>query len=81
MQAQVSTGAAGGQRVSSLREKMLTQMTEKGLAEATREAYVRGVLGLAEHCDGRRPEAITHRSCGNRHCVSAGTQNQPVMGS
>jgi site-specific recombinase XerD len=38
---------------------MLTQMTEKGLAEATREAYVRGVLGLVEHYGRRRPEAIT----------------------
>jgi len=59
MQEQVSTGTAGGHRVSSLRERMIAQMTEKGLAEATRDAYVRGVLGLVEHCGGRRPEAIS----------------------
>ena len=63
MQADRNTGAEGGQQVSSgkseLRAKMLAQMTEKGLAEATQEVYVRGVLGLVRHCGGRRPEAIS----------------------
>jgi site-specific recombinase XerD len=59
MQEQVSTGTAGSQRVSSLRETMLAQMTEKGLAEATRDAYVNGVLGLVRHYGGRKPEAIS----------------------
>jgi integrase/recombinase XerD len=61
MQAERSTGATGGKQVSSgpeLRARMLAQMTEKGLAEATQAAYVRGVLGLVRHCGGRRPEAI-----------------------
>jgi site-specific recombinase XerD len=38
---------------------MLAQMTQKGLAEATRDAYVNGVLGLVRHCGGRKPEAIS----------------------
>jgi integrase/recombinase XerD len=63
MQAERSTGAAGGHQVSSkgskLRAQMLAQMTEKGLAEATREAYIRGVQGLVKHYGGRRPEAIS----------------------
>jgi hypothetical protein len=59
MQEQVSTGTAGSQRVSSLREAILAQMTEKGLAEATRDAYVNGVLGLVRHYGGRKPEAIS----------------------
>ena len=62
MQAKGSTGATGGKQVSSrgseLRARMLAQMQEKGLAEATQAAYVRGVLGLVQHCDGRRPEDI-----------------------
>ena len=59
MQEQVSTGTAGSQRVSLLRETMLAQMTQKGLAEATRDAYVNGVLGLVRHYGGRKPEAIS----------------------
>ena len=63
MQAERSTGAAGGQQVSAkgskLRAQMLAQMAEKGLAEATREAYIRGVQGLVKHYGGRRPEAIS----------------------
>lgn len=59
MRKQVSTEKAGGHRVSSLRQTMLSQMAEKGLAELTQEAYVRGVLSLVEHCEGRRPEDIT----------------------
>jgi len=62
MQAERSTEAAGGQQVSrqgsALRARMLAQMTQKGFAEATQMAYVRGVLGLVNHCGGRRPEAI-----------------------
>ncbi len=62
MQAERSTGMTGGQQGSSsgseLRARMLAQMTEKGLAEATQAAYVRGVLGLVQRCGGRRPEAI-----------------------
>lgn len=62
MQTKGSTGVAGGQQVSTggsqLRTRMLAQMTEKGLAEATQAMYVRGVLGLVEHCGGRRPEDI-----------------------
>jgi site-specific recombinase XerD len=38
---------------------MRAQMTEKGLAEATQDAYVRGVLGLVQHCHRRAPEAIS----------------------
>jgi site-specific recombinase XerD len=38
---------------------MLEQMRQKGLVEATRDSYVRGVLGLVAHCGGRRPEAIS----------------------
>jgi len=38
---------------------MLGLMAERGFAEATRIAYVRGVLGLVERCGGRGPEAIT----------------------
>jgi len=59
MQEQGSTGQAGGQRISALRETMLAQMTAKGLTEATRDAYVRAVLGLVRHCGGRKPEAIS----------------------
>jgi integrase/recombinase XerD len=63
MQAKRSTGSESGQQVSApgsaLRARMLAQMTEKGLAEATQAAYVRGVLGLVEHCEGRKPEAIS----------------------
>jgi integrase/recombinase XerD len=50
---------APGPRVSPLRERMLALMAERGFAEATREAYVKGVLGLVERCGGRGPEAIT----------------------
>lgn len=63
MQAERSTAAAGGQQVSAtgtgLRARMLAQMAEKGMAEATQAAYVRGVLGLVKHCNGRTPEAIS----------------------
>ena len=63
MQSKGSTGAAGGQQVlsrgSALRASMIAQMAEKGLLEATQEAYVRGVLGLVKHCQGRAPEAIS----------------------
>jgi len=45
--------------VSPLRERMLGLMAERGFAEATRIAYVRGVLGLVERYGGRGPEAIT----------------------
>jgi site-specific recombinase XerD len=38
---------------------MIAQMTEKGMSEATQNAYVRGVLGLVRHYGGRRPEVIT----------------------
>jgi len=62
MQSQHSTGAAGGQPVSTqgsaLRAKMIAQMTVKGLAAATQAAYIRGVLGLVRHCGGRPPETI-----------------------
>ncbi len=34
MQEQDSTGQAGGQRVSALREKLPAQLTKRGLAEA-----------------------------------------------
>ena len=50
---------APGPRVSPLRERMLALMAERGFAEATRAAYVRGVLGLVGRCGGRGPEAIT----------------------
>jgi site-specific recombinase XerD len=46
-------------RVSPLRERMLALMAERGFAEATRIAYVRGVLGLVARCGGRGPEAVT----------------------
>lgn len=46
-------------RVSPLRERMLAQMGERGFAEATKAAYVKGVLGLVARCGGRGPEAIT----------------------
>ena len=67
MQAERSTGTAGGQQVSSLvcaqgsglRAKMVAQMADKGLAETTQAMYVRGVLGLVKHCSGRNPEAIS----------------------
>ena len=49
---------APGPRVSPLRERMLALMAERGFAEATREAYVRGVLGLVARCGGRGPEQI-----------------------
>ena len=62
MQAKGSTGTAGGKQVSTrgseLRARMLAQMKEKGLAEDTQAAYVRGVLGLVKHCGGRRPQDI-----------------------
>ena len=62
MQTKGSIGTADGKPVSvrgsELRARMLAQMTEKGLADATQEAYVRGVLGLVKHCGGRRPEEI-----------------------
>jgi integrase/recombinase XerD len=62
MQAKGSTGTADGKPVSArgseLRARMLAQMKEKGLAEATQAAYVRGVLGLVKHCGGRAPEEI-----------------------
>lgn len=48
---------APGPRVSPLRERMLALMAERGFAEATRAAYVRGVLGLVARCGGRGPEA------------------------
>ena len=50
---------APGPRVSPLRERMLALMAERGFAEATRAAYVRGVLGLVGRCGGRGPEQIT----------------------
>jgi integrase/recombinase XerD len=63
MQSERSTGTAGGQQISArgseLRARMLAQMTEKGMAEATQAAYVRGVLGLVQHYGGRKPEAIS----------------------
>ena len=63
MQAERSTGTASGQQVSprgsALRARMVAQMTAQGLAEATQAAYVRGVLGLVQHCGGRKPEAIS----------------------
>jgi len=46
-------------RVSPLRTRMLALMAERGFAEATREAYVKGVLGLVGRCGGRGPEEIT----------------------
>ena len=46
MQEQDSTGQAGGQRVSALREKLPAQLTEKELAEAPRDAHMRSVSGL-----------------------------------
>ena len=48
-----------GRPVSPLRARMLALMAERGFAEATREAYVKGVIGLVERCGGRGPEAIT----------------------
>ena len=46
MRKQVSTEKAGGHRVSSLRQTMLSQMAEKGLAELTQEAYRSRSFGL-----------------------------------
>ena len=45
--------------VSPLRTRMLALMAERGFAEATRDAYVKGILGLVERYGGRGPEAIT----------------------
>jgi len=45
--------------VSPLRARMLALMAERGFAEATRDAYVKGVLGLVGRCGGRGPEQIT----------------------
>ena len=63
MQEKRSTAAGDGQQVSSqgsaLRARMLAQMAEKGLAEATQAMYVRGVLGLVKHYGGRKPETIS----------------------
>lgn len=82
MQSKRSTGSAVGQQVSStpvsargseLRARMIAQMTEKGLAEATRDAYVRGVLGLVEHCSRRAPEAI---SVGEARAYIAGLKDK-----
>lgn len=79
MQSKSSTGMAGSQQVSSqgsvLRAKMLAQMTEKGLAEGTQEAYVRGVLGLVKHCNRRAPEAI---SVGEARAYIAGLKDDGV---
>jgi site-specific recombinase XerD len=62
MTAKRSKVTVDGQQVcaqgSALRERMVAQMTEKGLAEATQAAYIRGVLGLVRHCGARRPEEI-----------------------
>lgn len=55
----VTPPSVAGPRVSPLRERMLALMEERGFAEPTRAAYVRGVLGLVERCGGRGPEAIT----------------------
>ena len=59
---QDSRDSSGGQQVSAggskLRARMIAQMTQKGLADSTQAAYVRGVLGLVKHCGGRAPEAI-----------------------
>jgi site-specific recombinase XerD len=46
------------QPVSPLRARMLELMSERGLAEQTQAAYVRGVLGLVKYCGGRKPEEI-----------------------
>ena len=63
MQTNRSTVAEDGQQVSAqgsaLRARMLAQMTEKGLAEATQAVYVRGVLGLVKHYGGRKPETLS----------------------
>ena len=45
---------APGPRVSPLRERMLALMAERGFAEATREAYVRGVDGAGSAVVTRR---------------------------
>ncbi len=62
-------------RVSKLRARMLAQMTEKGLAEATQATYVRGVLGLVKYCSGRAPEAI---SVGEAHAYIASLKDDKV---
>jgi integrase/recombinase XerD len=68
MPEQGSTGTVSGKQVSgpgtgkppsALQAKMREQMTEKGLAEATQDAYVRAVLGLVRHYDRRPPAAIS----------------------
>ena len=44
--------------VSPLRARMLAAMTERKFVHGTQAAYVRAIVGLVRHCDGRRPEAI-----------------------
>ncbi len=44
--------------MTPLRRKMIEDMELAGLAAATRESYVWGVCGLAQHY-GRSPEALT----------------------
>ncbi len=53
-----SAGKKANEKGSALRARMRARMTEKGLSESTQAAYVRAVLGLVRHCDGRSPEAI-----------------------
>jgi integrase/recombinase XerD len=79
MQSKRSKGAACGQQVSSrgseLRTRMRAQMTERGMAEATQDAYIRGVLGLVKHYNRRAPEAI---SVGEARAYIAGLKDKGV---
>ena len=66
MHAEVSTGPVGKQqqkaseqKASSIRQRMIDGMAERGYSPLTRKVYLRAVDHLVEHYAGRDPELIS----------------------
>lgn len=61
MHVEVSTGAVGTQqqKVSSIRQRMIDGMAERGYSPLTRKVYLRAVDHLVAHYAGRSPELIS----------------------
>jgi site-specific recombinase XerD len=54
-----STGVQNQQKNTSIRQRMLDDMAERGFKPSTQKAYVRGVEHLVEHYGNRSPEQLS----------------------